>query len=72
MGSFAGSLKDLYFFVALAGKVQVLHGWKVLVGLIGDCHLTEGGNVSQPALWVTNGNQSDQWKNFSKETVPAR
>ena len=29
ISSFAGSLKDLYFLVILAGKVQVMYEWKV-------------------------------------------
>ena len=70
MGGFAGSLKELYFFVALAGKVQVLHGWKVLwaisgsgqqlVGLIGDCHIAAGGNITPPSLCVADGAQANQ------------
>ena len=60
----------------------MLYGWKVSwvisesgqwsAGLISDRHITEGGNVNQLALWVTNGNQADQWKFFSKETIPAQ
>ena len=30
IGGFAGSLKDLYFLVVLARKVQVMYGWKEL------------------------------------------
>ena len=68
MGSFVGSFKDLYFLLALVRKVQVLHRWKMSLaisekgqwpaGLIGNHHIMEGGNVTQPVLWVTNRNQS--------------
>ena len=69
VGGFAESLHKLYIIVVVKGKIQVLYGWRVAraiaasekqsAGFIGDHKITEGGNITPPGLWVTNGNQAD-------------
>ena len=79
VGGNAKSLCKLYFLVVVKGKIQALYGLRVAraiatsgqqsAGLIGDRRITEEGNITPPGLWVTNGNQANQWKGIEKVTV---
>ena len=70
ISGFTGLLKNLYFFVDLVGKVQVIYRWKVswaISGngqrsgwLIGDHHMTKGENVTPLLLlWRAKGSQAN-------------
>ena len=49
------------------------HFWEQQsAGLIGDHRITKGRNMTPPSMWVTDGSQGNQWKNFAKEMIHAQ
>ena len=78
VGSFAGSLKNLYFLLVLNGKMQVFFRWRMSWALL-ESGQRLAGLIRQPPNHrkrkrnpaLAAAAQMEQWKNFGKETVQA-